>query len=114
MKRTICLDFDGVLTPGHLNLDPLPGALEFLAELHRRDWNIVIQSVRAASTVKAWLAREGCAVPVDVVDRKPPAMVYLDDRGLTFTGDFDAALAAIDGFRAWWEAEVWTPSKTAG
>lgn len=36
-------------------------------------------------------------------------MVYLDDRGVTFAGDYKAALAAIDDFKAWWEQGVWTP-----
>jgi len=111
MARTICLDFDGVLNdytgwkgPDHLG-KPLPGARVFLEELLDTGWSVVIHSTRDAAGIAAWL-QEHDLFPqhVQVVDRKPPAMVYLDDRGITFTGDYAAALDAIEGFRAWWEA----------
>lgn len=51
-----------------------------------------------------WLVENGLEELVDqVTDRKPPSMVNLDDRGVCFKGDFDAALAEIESFRPFWQ-----------
>lgn len=109
-KRTICLDFDGVIhsyrTPwcgAEIIPDPpIHGCREAIAELRQR-YRVVVHSARCASeagteAIRAYLATHG--IEVDEVSRfKPPASIYVDDRGLKFDGDWTETRAAIDAFR---------------
>ena len=50
--------------------------------------------------------RDARIVGVDfngVLDRKPAAHVFVDDRAMCFRGDFDETLKQIDAFVAHWE-----------
>ncbi|MEM0925664.1 MAG: hypothetical protein AAGJ83_06475, partial [Planctomycetota bacterium] len=81
---------------------PIHGCREAIADLRKR-YRIVVHSARCATdagtaAIEAYLATHG--IEVDEVCRyKPPASIYLDDRGLRFEGDWQAARAAIDAFR---------------
>ena len=68
MKRTIALDFDGVLHsyksgwqgPTNIPDPPVPGAIEFLLQLIDEDWDIAIFSTRSTKwggrkAMKKWL-----------------------------------------------------------
>jgi hypothetical protein len=104
--RTACLDFDGVLhsySSGWKGAAEIPdppneGALEAVEAL-RQCFHVAVQSTRCATpaglqAVKAWLRRH--RIPVDeVASEKPPAFVYLDDRGLRFEGDWADAVFNI-------------------
>jgi len=111
MPKTICLDFDGVanLYTGWKGEDelfePRPGFDSFVLALVAHGYEVVVHSTRPAEKLERWLEEKAPAVAaiVRVVDKKPPALVYLDDRGVTFTGDFDDALSAILNFKAHWE-----------
>ncbi|MDQ3031647.1 MAG: hypothetical protein M3Y87_04460 [Myxococcota bacterium] len=115
-RDTICVDFDGVLhsyTSGWkggtvIPDPPVPGAIEWLARAHER-YELAILSTRtresgAADAMRAWLRDHGLAP--EIVDRisfprsKPPARVYIDDRGWRFEGTFPT-LEEIDGFEPW-------------
>ena len=109
MKRpTIALDFDGTLhayTSGWLGVTncqdpPTPGAREAVDELRRRGFRVVIYSSRAASTagadaIRDWLARYGFVGIDEVTATKPPAVLYVDDRGLRFEGDWHHVLLEV-------------------
>lgn len=108
--RTLCIDFDGVMNcyrgwkEGEAIPGPQPGLAEFLVALRRRRWRVVIHSCRPASEIRDWLKLYALEDYIaDVSCQKVPAVLYLDDRGLTFRGDFQRALEEIDGFRAYWE-----------
>lgn len=109
-RPTACVDFDGVLAsytgwkgPDHIG-DPLPGAAGFLRDLQAHGMRVVIHSTRDADAIRGWLRRHGMAdLVADVTSHKVPALVYVDDRAVTFRGDFDAALEEVRGFRTWWE-----------
>lgn len=103
----ICLDFDGVLhdctrwrETEHTN-DPVPGALAFVQELVAEFYEVVVLTARPAPVVTAWLERYGFPT-LDVTDRKPAALIYIDDKGFRFTGDWAAAKAAIHA-PPWWK-----------
>lgn len=122
-KPILCLDFDGVIhsyTSRWQGADvvpdpPVEGALAFmLGALHHFD--VVIFSSRShqaggINAMKDWLKKHagGCwyespAGPgiedVRFVKEKPPAMVSIDDRALTFTGTWPA-LADLQAFKPW-------------
>ena len=99
--RTLCLDFDGVL---HEYTGPyqgdevvngavIPGAVAFCEEALRHFDAVVVNSVRCRSregirAIAAWLDVNGFPAEMKVVATKPPAIVYIDDRGFRFDGTF--------------------------
>lgn len=130
-KKTICLDFDGVLHnfqepwkgPTVIEGEPIPGMEEFLWDLHsvqklgQDTVEVAIFSTRNESlegilAMKKWLllsfSRKWASNEVvgDFVNglqfptMKPPAIVYLDDRGMTFTGTFPDVKALLS-FEPW-------------
>jgi hypothetical protein len=97
-RPTIAVDFDGVLhsytTPW---LDettipdpPVEGAIEWLTAM-AADFDVAIFTTRAktragALAVSRWLNEHGFAGVVTISDRKPMAVIYVDDRGWRFEG----------------------------
>ena len=125
-KKILGLDFDGVLNgyqsgwiAAHFIPDPpVPGAIEFLeAALGAFDEVHIYSSrangdggVRAMQTwVKYWVEK---TLPLERANQllnsknivfatqKPPAMVMLDDRALTFTGKFPT-MDELLAFKPW-------------
>lgn len=111
---TLAIDLDGVLTrnPGkeaRLGIDdpipdPLPGAVDFVREAVGMGYRVVVYSnTRHPAIVNDWLIRHGLGDIVTTSVGLPEATVYLDDRGLRFEGDFQAALEFLKGDpRPWW------------
>jgi hypothetical protein len=111
MPKTIAIDFDGVInsytsgwTEGRLPDPPNPGALDFIREMRRTNHEVVIFSSRAkngraVAQIKRWLESFGLEAThtqaIRITNRKPPAVIYLDDRAVRFTGTFPTA-AEVD------------------
>jgi hypothetical protein len=109
-RRTICLDFDGVIhsyRSGWCGAEVIPdppihGTQQAIARLRKR-YRVVIHSARCATeagyeAVQAWLRKHG--LEVDGVCRyKPPAAIYVDDRAVPFRGDWQQTIADINDFR---------------
>jgi hypothetical protein len=110
--KTICLDFDGVIhlnlayvSPTVINGNPVDGVGAAIQEL-RTQYRVVVYSCRCAAdggadAIKSWLDAQGFEVD-DVVDRKPMAEVYIDDRGIPFAGDWTETMNAIETFSPWY------------
>ena len=104
--KTVCIDFDGCLADYHgwKNTDtldpPYPGAKEFVERVLATGYRVVIHTTRRSVRVEAWLYQWKFP-SVDVSNVKPKAMVYIDDRGFRFTGDWDAAFEAIEQPTHW-------------
>jgi hypothetical protein len=106
-----CVDLNGVLDAytgwvdaGHFD-PPRLGARAFLEALRSRGFRVIVFTTRYAADVWTWLQQHALADVVDeVTDRKPAAFVFVDDRAICFTGDFDRTIAEIDRFAAHWEA----------
>lgn len=126
--KLICLDFDGVLhsyTSGwkgaaEIPDPPVPGAMDFINSILRDDrFELAIYSSRSGQEggieamqqwVYFWLiAQTGCgkdhawnAATTDIKwpTEKPPATVSIDDRALTFTGEWPS-LADLATFQPW-------------
>lgn len=110
MKPFICIDFDGVLNNyTHYDNDdlftPKIGAKEFLEKLSK-EFTIIILSARRYTKIIKWLNEYDMLQYVDdVTSIKPPARVYLDDRGIQFNGDYEKALKDIKNFKTYWEVK---------
>lgn len=110
MKPFICIDFDGVLNNyDHYDENdlstPKHGAKEFLEKLSR-EFTIIILSARKYPKIVRWLEQHDMIQYVaDVTSVKPPARVYLDDRGIQFKGDYEKALKDIKNFKTYWEVK---------
>ena len=111
-KKTICLDFDGVLHwyrkgwhDGTIYDDVTPGAQEAVDSLRAKGYEVVVHSTRCktpdgALAVNNWLSTHG--IKVDrVAETKPMAMVYVDDRALRFEGDWSIVANIERYFQTW-------------
>lgn len=112
--KIICLDFDNVINdyPGWTNEGyaivtgmPVAGVKEAIKELRDRSMLVLVHSVRCSYTggtaaVANWLDEFG--ILVDGICRiKPPASVYVDDKGVTFNGDWKQTIQDIVDFIPW-------------
>ena len=108
--RTVCLDFDGVVHSYQsgwqgetvISDPPIHGVDKAIHQL-RKEYRVVIHSARCRTedgrvAIKKWLDKNRIEVD-EVCDNKPPAFVYVDDRGIQFTGDWPATIAMIKAFR---------------
>lgn len=112
----LCLDFDGVLHsytskytgPDEVNDPPTPGALEALID-YSNHFSINIFSSRSHQLGGRPAMLEWCRTHfgynftmqhLEFPHNKPPALVSLDDRALTFTGTWPTAID-LKAFRPW-------------
>jgi hypothetical protein len=109
-RLVVCIDLDGVLNlfdgwkGDNYFHAPRPGAREFLRALREQNYEVVVFTVRWAPHVWDWIREHGMETYVDLVtDKKPPAHVYVDDRAICFTGDFNETLRRLGQFKAHWE-----------
>lgn len=120
-KPTIAIDVDGVIADyskgwqGPLIIgEPLPGAKEFLERLRDAGWKIIIFTTRGKEQMEKY-CEEHCLYYDEINDNsdlrglnpgKPITSVYLDDRGITFTGDFNRAFEDVMSFKVWYERKA--------
>lgn len=105
-KKTIALDFDGVLhdyTKGWTGIipegKPIPGSLDFVKKILSMNYNIIVFSARLSEKnsykeMKKWL-KEYDFPDLELSNEKPNAEIYIDDRGYRFDGNFKNALDYI-------------------
>lgn len=122
-KPILCLDFDGVIhsyASGWKGADVIPdppvdGAIGFLI-CAVQEFDVVIFSSRSnqkggIAAMKKWLKEHAgmawydspCGPGIDnvrFVKEKPPALVTIDDRALTFTGVWPE-LSDLHEFKPW-------------
>jgi hypothetical protein len=111
----VALDFDGVINSyksgwkGATETDePVPGAAAGIRKLIDTGRTVAIYSTRAnipegEQTIREYLRDMigEAADTIHITDRKPIAAVYVDDRAIPFTGDWDETLDAIETFKPW-------------
>jgi hypothetical protein len=70
--------------------------VKFLSDLKADGYQVIILSTKEPDGVIAWLKANGMFDLVDdVTDKKVPAVAYVDDRAVRFTGNFAEAFRAI-------------------
>lgn len=116
-KPILCLDFDGVIHSyengwgdGSIYGHVTEGFWPWL-NLAWQHFHIVVYSSRSTTLegvagMAAWLAREapkGFAVPdIEFAAKKPPAFLTIDDRCVTFRGDWSALdPLTLRNFKPW-------------
>lgn len=90
--RTIAVDFDGVIhirrgkyNPDYCGGEVCEGAKESIEKLISKGYEIIIFTARDNLTsVNEFLSQRGFP-KMEVTNRKPPAIAYIDDRGIRFT-----------------------------
>jgi hypothetical protein len=113
---TIAIDFDGVLSDysgwkgREAALDgPVVGAIQAIRDYQDAGFTVVIYTSRAdhpkgVTMIERWLRDYGLQQKridtITITDRKPPAVVYLDDRAMLFTGIFPTP-EKIKAFKTW-------------
>ena len=128
-KRTICIDFDGVLADYSKGFqgenvfgDVIPGAAEATGVLKKNGNTIIIYTTRPVTDeLKAWLKEKG--ISYDYINENPnqpkgaegakiAADIYIDDRGLKFRGECDEwFLRQIGEFTSWQDSNIETEKK---
>ena len=104
-KKTICVDFDGVLNEctgyeeGDLG-EPLSGSHTFIKEL-RKKYKVVILTSRPNEEVSNWLSENGFPW-MEVTNCKVPAVAYIDDRAIRFNGSYIQAIYEAVNLKPSW------------
>ncbi len=103
----ICLDFDGVIhsfTSQWINEDvipdkPITGCREALASIKAMGAQIYIHSTRChcrsgRKAIAHYMAKHHLVFD-EIVEHKPVADLYIDDRAILFSGDWQKVLMAV-------------------
>lgn len=118
-KKTLVLDFDGVIHsysspykgPWDVADDPVPGAFDFIKRAQEH-FTVYVFSSRSAhasgiSAMKKWFIKhgwaadeEGAPVGIHFPTTKPPAFLSIDDRAITFTGEWPG-MELLLAFKPW-------------
>ena len=99
MNKTISIDWDGTLAdwPGGEYIPSVsgpmkPGAADFVLRLQDLGYTVVILSCRAATILGALAIQRVLAandIEIEVIsDEKVPSIAYIDDRAMSFRGDW--------------------------
>jgi len=76
---------------------------QFLFKLSRK-FKVVIHTTRDASKVWVWLQQHYLhQFVVEVTNKKVPAVAYIDDRAICFTGSHQEVLDQLENFKPHWK-----------
>lgn len=112
-KKTIVLDFDGVVHSyisgwkgaNHIPDPPVPYVAEAIDTLKEAGYEIVIWSTRCVylkgrQAIRDWLIQWGITVD-SIVSVKPSCICFVDDRAITFNGDWRQTMIDILKFKSY-------------
>ncbi len=105
-KPVLAVDFDGVIhryskgwNGGEIYDPPVKGAPEALRRISRK-FKIVVFTARATTPtrkarVAAYLKKHGISFD-EITNRKPPAVAYIDDKAIRFSGSWREILQILE------------------
>ena len=116
-KGSVAIDFDGVINSyksGFVAIDnipdpPVPGVFDRIYEYLDHGFKVYIFSTRNGETagrmaIIKWLDQYGFKPErlkeLQIVEGKPIAKLYIDDRGYQFTGELPS-VEYIENFKPW-------------
>ena len=109
IKKTILIDLDGVLNTYTGDFDerfipPIKeGALEFIKELSEQ-FKIKIFTTRNSLLASEWIIKNGLQQYIeDITNIKTPSYLQVDDRCITFNGNFSDLKKQIKSFKVWYK-----------
>jgi histidinol phosphatase-like enzyme len=108
IKKTLLIDLDGVLNnyDGKYDKNYIPpikdGASKLIKELSE-EFKIVIFTTRNLLLTSKWVFENGLDMYVEnVTNIKEPAYLIIDDRCLTFNGNYRELKNNIKNFKPWY------------
>ena len=108
MKKTILIDLDGVLNTykGNFDKDYIPpikeGAAKFIKNISHK-FNIKIFTTRNRLLASKWVIENKLEEYIeDVTNIKDICYLLIDDRCITFNGNFDDLEDDINNFKVWY------------
>ncbi len=109
-KKTLLIDLDGVLNTYHgdYNNDFIPpirdGAKELLEKLYL-EYEIKLFTSRNKLLACKWIIENDLDKFItDVTSEKQPAFLYIDDRAISFNGNYSKLFEDIKNFKVWYSA----------
>lgn len=113
MKQTVVFDFDGVIhsyTSGWqgeavIPDKPVDGIKEAIEEIRKSGYEVIVVSTRCTTmkglnAINEYLQKHNIIID-SIVAKKPPAIVYIDDRSICFDGKPETLLDKIRNFKPW-------------
>jgi len=108
-KKTILIDLDGVLNTycGNFDINFIPpireGTYTFLKNLSQ-EFNIKIFTTRNKLLTSKWLIENKLdEIVSDITNVKELCWLYIDDRCITFNGDYETLKNQIENFKPWYK-----------
>lgn len=118
--KVLCIDFDAVIhgyshgwKDGSIYDEPVEGAKEALEELIDSGYEVLIYSTRCnpeylepgdpdrVEAVKDYLKKHNIPYSKIHTGSKPKAFAYIDDRAISFRGDWKDTLEKVKVFETW-------------
>ena len=108
-KKILLIDLDGVLNEYQGGFDknfipkPKQGAKEFLEKLNE-NYELKLYTTRNKLLASKWLVENKLDIYfADITNIKELSWLVLDDRCLTFDGDYENSLKQIQNFKPWYK-----------